>query len=650
MPLIRSGKVRALAVTSPDRWPHAARRADHGRSRHARLRRHLLGRLRHAQGHAGGRSSTSCRRRCSEIAAEPAMSSASCDSGAARRRLDAAGDRRLRRARARQVEGSGAAVRREDGLRWPSHRLSAVTLIDIVREQAARAPEACALVSPQGRYTYGELAGRASRAAGALRAAGVRHGDRIGLLIGNRVEWLDLCLAAGAVGAVVVPLSTWSTRQELVFLLQDAQLALLAVSAHFGDRDFESDLVALQGTPGLPAPDRTWLIDRTDGRFVDFAAAVAAAAPLEALPPGESASAGDDALVLYTSGSTSAPKAVPLRHYAFIENAFNIGERQGLTAGDRVLLASPLFWAYGGANAMPATFSHGATLVLMEKFEPGPAMDLIERERCTSIYTLPAMNASLARHPAYRKERLASLRTGLTIGSSDEFMLAVETLGATELCNIYGATETCGNCAVTWHHWPLEKRAHCQGPPLPGQRASASSTRRPVRRAQPGGRARRSARLHHRRLQRRQRRAERQGLHRRRLVPHRRHGPLRRRGQLRLRRPRQRHDQARRHQRLAGRGRGGADAPSVGARGGGRRRAGCGARRAHRRLHRAQGRRGVRRRRADAPLRSRSLEVQAAGPYRALRRAAAHRHRQAAAARAADGRRTCAAPAARAAG
>ena len=344
------------------------------------------------------------------------------------------------------------------------------TLIDIVREQAARAPEACALVCPQGRYSYRELAERASRAAGALRAAGVRRGDRIGLLIGNRVEWLDLCLGAGAVGAVVVPLSTWSTRQELVFLLQDAQLALLAASARFGDRDFESDIVALQGTPGMPAPERTWLLDRSDARFVDFAAAVAVAAPLEALPPGESASAGDDALVLYTSGSTSAPKAVPLRHYAFIENAFNIGERQGLTAADRVLLASPLFWAYGGANAMPATFSHGATLVLMEKFEPGPAMDLIERERCTSIYTLPAMNASLARHPAYRKERLASLRTGLTIGSSDEFMFAVETLGAAELCNIYGATETCGNCAVTWHHWPLEKRAHCQGPPLPGQR------------------------------------------------------------------------------------------------------------------------------------------------------------------------------------
>jgi fatty-acyl-CoA synthase len=173
--------------------------------------------------------------------------------------------------------------------------------------------------------------------------------------------------------------------------------------------------------------------------------------------------------VLYTSGSTSAPKAVPLRQFAIIENGFNIGERQGLTAGDRVLLASPLFWAFGGANALPATFSHGATLVLLEKFDTALAIAIIERERCTSIYTLPAMTSAIARHPEYTRQRLASLRTGVTIGSSEEFLFAVQTLGAAELCNIYGATETYGNCAVTWHHWPLQRRAFCQGPPLPGQ-------------------------------------------------------------------------------------------------------------------------------------------------------------------------------------
>ena len=348
------------------------------------------------------------------------------------------------------------------------------TFIDVVREQAARTPQALALVCAQGRFSYADLAARAARAAGALRAAGLRPGDRIGLLLGNRVEWIDLFLGASAVGAVTVPLSTWSTRSELEFLVQDAGLSLLAAQARFGDRDFEADLQSLQGKPGMPAPDRVWLLDTSDGRYealLETATPVSQSVSqtIASLPPGEAASAGSDALVLYTSGSTSAPKAVPLRQYAVLENAFNIGQRQGLTAADRVLLASPLFWAFGGANALPATFTHGATLVLMDKFDAALALQTIERERCTALYTLPAMTSAMLRHADYQKPKLASLRTGVMIGSPEEFLLAVHGLGAAELCNVYGATETCGNCCVTWHHWPLQRRAHCQGPPLPGQ-------------------------------------------------------------------------------------------------------------------------------------------------------------------------------------
>ena len=211
------------------------------------------------------------------------------------------------------------------------------------------------------------------------------------------------------------------------------------------------------------------MLDAEQSHFANYSEQLENVEALGLLPPGEGPCAGDDALILYTSGSTSAPKAVPLRQFALIENGFNIGERQGLAAADRVLLSAPLFWAFGGANALPATFTHGATLVLLENFDPALALAAIESEQCTAIYTLPAMTAALVRHPDYQAQRLASLRTGLTIGSAEDFLLAVEKLGATELCNIYGATETYGNCAVTWHHWPLERRAHCQGPPLPGQ-------------------------------------------------------------------------------------------------------------------------------------------------------------------------------------
>ena len=343
------------------------------------------------------------------------------------------------------------------------------TFIDLVREQVQRAPDALALVCIQGRFTYQDLASRAARVAGALKRGGVVRGDRVGILLSNRVEWLDVALGAGAIGAVIVPLSTWSTRSELAGLLKDARLTLLVAAANFNASNFEADLLALHDTPHIPANGNIWLIEGKGTHFPSYADRLEQADDLAPLPPGESASAGDDAMVLYTSGSTSTPKAVPLRQYAVLENGYNIGERQGLTSADRVLLAAPLFWAFGSANALPATLTHGATLVLMEKFDAGLALQVIEQERCTAIYTLPAMTAALVNHPNYRLDKLASLRTGLTIGSSDDFLFAVEKLGCASLCNVYGATETCGNCTVTWHHWPLLRRAYSQGPPLPGQ-------------------------------------------------------------------------------------------------------------------------------------------------------------------------------------
>jgi fatty-acyl-CoA synthase len=172
--------------------------------------------------------------------------------------------------------------------------------------------------------------------------------------------------------------------------------------------------------------------------------------------------------VIYTSGSSARPKSVPLAHLGIVENGFNIGERQGYGPDDRVLLPPPLFWSYGSANAMAAALTHGAALVLMDRFEPGEALDLIETHRCTAIYTLPAITSALVSHPAFRPERTASLRTGLTIGAPQDVRAAAETLGAREICNVYGQTESYGNCCVSWHHWPLERRAECQGPPLPG--------------------------------------------------------------------------------------------------------------------------------------------------------------------------------------
>jgi fatty-acyl-CoA synthase len=107
-------------------------------------------------------------------------------------------------------------------------------------------------------------------------------------------------------------------------------------------------------------------------------------------------SAGRPALILYTSGSTSYPKAVPLLHHQIIENGFNIGERQGLTP--RIACCSPR--RSSGRTARPtrcsATLGHGATLVLQGRFDAAESLDLIENERCTALYTMPGMTTAMS--------------------------------------------------------------------------------------------------------------------------------------------------------------------------------------------------------------------------------------------------------------
>lgn len=342
------------------------------------------------------------------------------------------------------------------------------TMFELLAEQAARTPDATAVIAATGAVSFAALSGTARRVAGALKERGIRRGDAVGILVNNRVEWLEIFFGASALGATVIPLSTWSKGPELDFLLGDSGVKCLFLIERLGAQAFADDVAALRGRhQGL---ERLVLVDGDPRAGFDSYADYRDGPSLAPLPPGEGVSAADTLVVLYTSGSSNRPKAVPLQHFAAIENGFNIGERQGLRSGDRVLVAIPLFWSYGAVNALPATMTHGATLVLQGRFEPGEALDLIERHGCTALYTLPAMTNALVAHPAFNPERTRTLRTGVTIGAPQDVLKAAEVLGAKEICNIYGQTETYGNCCVTDHRWPLTTRAHCQGLPLPGVR------------------------------------------------------------------------------------------------------------------------------------------------------------------------------------
>lgn len=343
---------------------------------------------------------------------------------------------------------------------------SSRTLFALLCEQAERFPDRPAVISGGVETSYRDLARAAGRIAAGLQARGLGPGSRVGILIDNRREWLEAAFAAAALGAVAVPFSTWSKEVELAFLLADAEIEALIAADRVAGQNFAAMLADLLRDPER-FPRLRLVATLADGHRCWTAYQELAT---DDSVTSDNAHPDDDCFILYTSGSSARPKAVRLCHGSAIENGFNIGERMRLAPDDRVLLAPPLFWSYGAVNALPATFTHGAALVLQPRFEAGEWLGLAELHRCTVAYTLPSMTGALLRRPEFARERVASLRTGLMIGSAEEVRIAAEELGIAEICNIYGATETYGNCCVTPCDWPLAQRMASQGPPLPGNR------------------------------------------------------------------------------------------------------------------------------------------------------------------------------------
>jgi len=367
------------------------------------------------------------------------------------------------------------------------------TIPDLLDELAARQPEHELIVDATGRLRLGYAAARARarRLAGGLVRLGVGRGDRVALLMTNRPEWLLIDFAVTLLGAILVPISTWSRPRELEYVLGHCAASVLIAMPRFGSHDYLGSLAEMGGTGCARLPHLAHLVVGGDE---------AANVPPGALPSLEAladlgsdvsdaeldaaqraVTADDVAYILYTSGTTSTPKGVQLAHGGLIENGWQIGERQHLTPADRMWMGISLFWSFGCANALPAVMTHGGTIVLQEHMEPGAALALIERERCSVYYGTPNIAQALIEHPDRARRDLSSLRTGAAIGSPAAMQMVMD-LGAREICNVYGLTECYGNCSVTDAHDPPEVRRTTVGYPLPGMeiRVVDRDSRRPL--------------------------------------------------------------------------------------------------------------------------------------------------------------------------
>ncbi|HKZ07184.1 MAG TPA: AMP-binding protein [Methylomirabilota bacterium] len=334
----------------------------------------------------------------------------------------------------------------------------------------ARHAEGEALVTADRRITYAELAREAARYARALLALGVGPGDKVALWLPSRPAWLFAQYGCALIGAVAVALNTRYKARELGYILEQSDATTLLLADHLGPVDFLETLGEV--LPGLRAAVpgeldfagfprlRRVVVDADDPyagclRLADVLDAGADDTLHAALAHASAAVRADDPFtILYTSGTTSFPKGAVISHRNAVPHGWYCGDVLRVTPADRVLHALPFSGTWGGLNIPLTTLSHGATLVLMETFEPGVALHLMERERISIWNAVDAMAIAVLDHGDLDRRDRSALRTGgfgMTGGGRDGlFEEIVKRLGVSQAYQPYGMTELNALCM---HHF-----------------------------------------------------------------------------------------------------------------------------------------------------------------------------------------------------
>lgn len=292
------------------------------------------------------------------------------------------------------------------------------------------------------RLTYRELNERANRLANAFLAAGVKKGERVGLLLMNSAEFMEAYFALAKIGAVVVPLNWRLVADELTFILKDSGTKRLIF-----DTDFV-DTVAELHSRGERTDVVQWLqVGGETAHFADAYAAFRDAAP--ATEPATGAADDDMLYIMYTSGTTGLPKGVVHTHDTAIWAILTIAATTDYHEGDVYLGALPMFHV-GALTPLAVNVYAGATSVVMRAFDPTLAWQLIEREKISTGLAVPAMLNFMVQVGGFRDRfDFSSLRWVMTGAAPVPVALTklYHELGI-GLLQVYGLTESCGPACV----------------------------------------------------------------------------------------------------------------------------------------------------------------------------------------------------------
>jgi acyl-CoA synthetase (AMP-forming)/AMP-acid ligase II len=275
-----------------------------------------------------------------------------------------------------------------------------LTVGAVLRRQARARAQHPFLVCDAERLSYAEADYLSAQLGRGLIALGAGKATHVGVLFPNGAAWITAMLAAARIGAVVIPFSTFATAPELALQLADSDTEILLAAESFRSHDYRKRLGGIRDAAPLL---RHVLIDSEPADTAD-------AWLFEAME--RDVDDSDPLAIVYTSGSTSAPKGVVHTHASLLGHQQVLNEIRGLTANDTLFCNSPFFWVGGIAFAVLATLLAGSTLVCSNAIDAGETLDLLEAEKPTMTNGFVAGIAHLARHPSLSRRDLSSMRRG----------------------------------------------------------------------------------------------------------------------------------------------------------------------------------------------------------------------------------------------
>lgn len=336
------------------------------------------------------------------------------------------------------------------------------------------------------RFTYKEFNERVDRLAKGLLYIGINKGDHVGIWATNVPDWLTFTFATAKIGAVLVTINTNYKVHELEYLMHNSDLHTLCLIDGFRDGDYvgmvnelvpelktsERGFLSSERFPHLKnvvfiGPEKHRGMYNTQelillGQHIDDAELEDAKLSVDPY---------DVVNMQYTSGTTGFPKGVMLTHVNILNNGYWIGECQKFTSKDILCLPPPLFHCFGIVLGMMAVLTHGATVVMIESFDPLIVLASTQKEKCTALYGVPTMFIAELNHPMFNMFDLKSLRTGIMAGSPCpiETMREVMTkMHMREVTIAYGLTESSPVMTQTRTEDPIEVKVGTVGRELPG--------------------------------------------------------------------------------------------------------------------------------------------------------------------------------------